>query len=337
MCADVTQTHLSGITSLDLSEQTVSSLESGDFAGLTALVALDLSENRLTSLPEDVFSGLTALATLTLHENRLKRLPAGVFSGLTSLRTLVMTRIRLESLPSGVFAGLTSLQTLELQSNFLESLPSDIFSGLTSLRNLRIYFNQLSSLPDGLFSGLPALADLDLYGNKVDPLLVPVSLEKVADGQFRAVAPTGMPFNVDVPVSTSSSGTIDAGASTVRLSAGATASAALNVSRVTGAVDAVTADIGTLPDPPREHSGYVLEKDAFLPREVLPPQPAKDAALSGLVVSAGTLVPAFAVTSTNYTVAVENTVSFDHRDSDQAQCKRVDSISRRGRSNPGRR
>ena len=309
VCADVTQTHLSGITSLDLSEQTVSSLESGDFAGLTALAALDLSENRLTSLPEDVFSGLTALETLTLHENRLNRLPAGVFSGLTSLRTLVMTRIRLESLPSGVFAGLTSLQTLELQSNFLESLPSDIFSGLNSLRYLRLYFNQLSSLPDGLFSGLPALADLDLYGNKVDPLLLPVSLEKVADGQFRAVASTGMPFNVDVPVSTSSSGTIDGGASTVRLSAGATASAALNVSRVTGAVDAVTADIGTLPDPPREHSGYVLEKDAFLPREVLPPQPARDAALSGLVVSAGTLVPAFAVTSTNYTVAVENTVS----------------------------
>ena len=44
------ESELAGITSLDLSSQSISALASGDLAGLTGLTALDLSDNDLSSL-----------------------------------------------------------------------------------------------------------------------------------------------------------------------------------------------------------------------------------------------------------------------------------------------
>ena len=50
-CADVTDSHLLDITSLDLSGDEITSLAVGDFSGLGVLRSLDLSDNSLTSLP----------------------------------------------------------------------------------------------------------------------------------------------------------------------------------------------------------------------------------------------------------------------------------------------
>ena len=67
--SDITGTHLSGITSLDLSNKSISSLSTGDFNGMDSLTSLDLSGNSLgTSLPDGIFSGLS-LTTLDLSGN----------------------------------------------------------------------------------------------------------------------------------------------------------------------------------------------------------------------------------------------------------------------------
>ena len=67
--SDVTGTHLASITSLDLSNKSISSLSAGDFNGMDSLTSLDLSGNLLgTSLPDGIFSGLS-LTTLDLSGN----------------------------------------------------------------------------------------------------------------------------------------------------------------------------------------------------------------------------------------------------------------------------
>ena len=90
-CANVTNTHLVGITdTLDLNYLSITTLAAGDFDGLTALTQLWLAHNALTTLPAGVFDDLTSLTTLTLNDNSLATLPAGVFQPLTSLTTLAL-------------------------------------------------------------------------------------------------------------------------------------------------------------------------------------------------------------------------------------------------------
>ena len=68
-CAEVTDTHLAGITSLDLGGQLDEPLKAGDFSGLTALELLHLQGNSLSVLPPGVFNDLRSLQSLRLENN----------------------------------------------------------------------------------------------------------------------------------------------------------------------------------------------------------------------------------------------------------------------------
>ncbi len=111
-CADITTAELAGITGLTFSGASIggsslrgSNLKSGDFAGLTGLTTLNLDFNEITTLPADIFSGLSALTLLRLDDNQLSSLPTGIFAGLTSLTTLDLSGNPLPtSLPGSLFA-----------------------------------------------------------------------------------------------------------------------------------------------------------------------------------------------------------------------------------------
>ena len=141
-CADVTLADLGNVTgSIGLSLMSISALQAGDFAHLTALAELELGDNDLAALPEGVFDGLTSLTYLGLAFNDLTALNADVFSGLTALEEISLTANDLTTLPAGVFDGLTSLATLLLDSNQLASLPDGVFGDLAALNDLRLSGN----------------------------------------------------------------------------------------------------------------------------------------------------------------------------------------------------
>ena len=168
-CAQVTNTHLSRIKSLDLSESYVSTLKGGDFSGLANLEELLLQGNSLSTLPSGVFDGLSKLKTLYLQDNDLSTLPLGVFDDLSELTTLGLRGKGngLGSLPSGVFAGLSKLRSLDLSDNGLSSLPPGVFANLSQLRSLHLHDNSLTTLPPGVFSNLSQLQSLHLYNNSL--------------------------------------------------------------------------------------------------------------------------------------------------------------------------
>ncbi len=167
---NVTVAHLTGITTLDVSDKGLTSLNSGDFSGLTSLTSLDLSLNEIESLPSGVFDQLTSLTSLNLFDNYLGSLSSGIFDQLTSLTSLDLSYNEIESLPSGVFDQLTSLTSLNLSDNFLASLSSDIFDQLTSLTSLDLNANEIESLPSGIFDALTSLTSLDLHDNFLESL-----------------------------------------------------------------------------------------------------------------------------------------------------------------------
>ena len=255
---DVTAAHLALITNLNLSDQSITALKTGDFDGLSALRSLSLAKNTLSSLPADIFSGLSAMSSLDVGSNELSNLPNEVFSGLSAMSRLNLSYNSLDNLSANTFSEMSSLTGLDLGNNELSNLPADIFSGLSSLNWLSLSSNQLSSLPNGLFSGLSSLNSLYLGDNTVG-LSITVSLEKVGGNQFKATAPTGAPFNIVLPI-TVTNGSIDGGATTITLAAGSVESGLLTVIPTPGTSDAATVDIGTLPELPTSHFGYSLSK-----------------------------------------------------------------------------
>ena len=171
VCADVTTTHLTGVTgAIDLSGRKIAALKAGDFAGLTSLTNLYLFNNALTTLPDDVFDDLTALEILTLGRNDLPTLPAGVFDRLIALTELGLDNNALSSLPGGVFDELGALDILVLAHNGLTTLPGDVFDALGALTELNLQDNALTGLTAGVFDRLRALEVLTLDENGLTTL-----------------------------------------------------------------------------------------------------------------------------------------------------------------------
>ena len=300
-CAAVTVANLDAITEfgtfgLGTFNQGITSLQKGDFAGLTSLTILNLSQNSLTSLPEGAFDGLVKLRYLSLVGNSLTELRAGEFTGLTALENLLLSLNDLSSLPEAVFSDLTALDDLHLNTNDLSSLPEGLFSGLTALVNLELTDNDLNALPEGLFSGLTALEELTLNGNDLDslpeglfsgltaltklyldgnptnPMELTVTVERVGTDQVRAKVLAGAPFAVAIPV-TLVNGTLTGSATALSVAAGSVDSEPVTMTRTAGTTAAATVDVdlSTQPTLPANHKGYIFKKAATnLPATILP-------------------------------------------------------------------
>ena len=170
LCTVVTAEDLAAITWLNLDGAGITSVQEGDFDGLTGMVRLDLGGNSLTSLPEGVFSGLSSLRELFLHFNALNTLPEGVFHGLANLEWLTLHENELTALQPGVFNGLSHLKRLSLISNKISSPPETVFQGLSNLEDLHLGSSGITSVPEGLFGGLARLEWLHLVGNNLRSL-----------------------------------------------------------------------------------------------------------------------------------------------------------------------
>ena len=169
-CAAVTDTDLSGITRLALSEKGITTLKSGDFSGLSNLRHLNLGDNELSALSDGIFDDLTGLQELSLFDNRISRLPDNIFDNLSGLQSLSLSGNGLSELPGGAFDNLSGLQSLSLGDNSLSELPDGAFDKLTGLQSLDLGNNDLSELPGGAFDNLTRLQSLDLGNNDLSEL-----------------------------------------------------------------------------------------------------------------------------------------------------------------------
>ena len=245
-CTDVDGRQLTGIPYLRLCfdpdeprcplARPLDALIPGDFQGLTGLRTLNLFDNNLSSLPPDIFLGLEGLTQLWLSGNGLDSLGTGVLAGLARLEQLYLNNNQLAELTPGTFSGLPSLRRLLLGHNRLDSLAGDVFAGLLQLEELYLHENRLSELPAGVFSGLSALRSVSLYGNPGVPFTLTLELRRTDNEDLSAPSPgkvgfridEGAPFDIRVPLS-ALGGTLSA--DTVLVEAGDTLSAEVVVTR----------------------------------------------------------------------------------------------------------
>ncbi|XP_044130713.1 platelet glycoprotein Ib alpha chain-like isoform X1 [Bufo gargarizans] len=95
---------------------------------LPGLTTLQLSNNHITTIPEKAFMGLKKLDSLELQHNYIDSLDEQVFEGLQSLKHLDLSYNQLLLLPDRLLAGLENLGKLYLSWNRLTHIPNDFFT-----------------------------------------------------------------------------------------------------------------------------------------------------------------------------------------------------------------
>ncbi|XP_035681459.1 carboxypeptidase N subunit 2-like [Branchiostoma floridae] len=155
---------------LDLSDNSLSRIDSRTFANLTNLRRLELFRNRINSLAVDAFAGLDNLETLALSINYFESLVGTMFAGLGNLVNLYLNGCSISSIQGNPFALLGNLKVLNLHQNLLTSLSSDMFNGLYSLETLTLDSNKITSIESRTFYHNGRLKLLSMSENKISTI-----------------------------------------------------------------------------------------------------------------------------------------------------------------------
>ena len=138
--------HATGLTALDLSHN---SIETIDLSALTGLTRLNLTHNSLANL---TVTGLTGLKELHISSNKIHAIYG--LDALVNLEVLNAWGNNLASFPAG-YGSLTELKHIHLGHNQLRSVPN--LAALTKLESLSLQDNYL----DGTYSPPATLTKLE--------------------------------------------------------------------------------------------------------------------------------------------------------------------------------
>ncbi|XP_054886834.1 immunoglobulin superfamily containing leucine-rich repeat protein 2 [Poeciliopsis prolifica] len=142
------------------------------------VTTVSLSANKITSLDSKSFIGIAQVTSLWLSHNEIVSIQTGTLAPLIQLRNLDISNNKIVNFPWGDLRNLTALQLLKMNNNEMVNLPKDAFSTLTDLRSLRINHNRFTTIAEGTFSALSSMSHLQIYNN---PFTCSCSLEWLRD------------------------------------------------------------------------------------------------------------------------------------------------------------
>ncbi|XP_011631321.1 slit homolog 1 protein-like [Pogonomyrmex barbatus] len=158
-----------GLTQLDLSQNSLNSVPSHALKDLHHLLILNLNRNKITAIHGRAFEGLDTLEILTLYENKISTIEADAFKGLDNrrLKRLNLGGNELTRIPTQALSSLELLKKLEMQENRIATIKEGDFEGLKALDSLGLAHNHLREVPAHVFSHLTQLNSLELDGNQI--------------------------------------------------------------------------------------------------------------------------------------------------------------------------
>ena len=107
------------IGNLELSYNSITTLQTNSFRGLTKDLGVGLSSNNISVIEMGAFRESNGIRTLSLHGNALAVLVSGAFDGLEHLRFLFLDSNRLRLIEEGVFDDTPYLKAVWLGENAL--------------------------------------------------------------------------------------------------------------------------------------------------------------------------------------------------------------------------
>jgi hypothetical protein len=133
------------LTLLDLTDNSLHTLQTGVFCGLESLRKLYLNKNEINSIHEDAFCALSSLQILNLDENKLSFLEPRTFQGLSNLTALSLRQNVIEGFSDHVFEDLHKVTFLDLTGNNIKKLNAQyLLQGMESLLVLYFIDNNLT-------------------------------------------------------------------------------------------------------------------------------------------------------------------------------------------------
>lgn len=158
---------MDSIPILDISHQSIRSVEDYTFFGLTKLTQLLLNDNRISNLTKNCFLSLQTLQRIDLSNNFIIRIDF-VTSDLLSLQYFAVSNNLVEKIDVTDFFYLHKLQYLDLSRNNISKVYPKTFQMLSSLEKLYLSKNPLvGSLDENTFDGLYSVPLLDLSGSSL--------------------------------------------------------------------------------------------------------------------------------------------------------------------------
>eukprot|EP00041_Stephanoeca_diplocostata_P035416 m.1247989 g.1247989 ORF g.1247989 m.1247989 type:complete len:820 (-) comp24694_c0_seq5:461-2920(-) len=142
------------------------------------ITSLDLSGNSIYSIDAVDMAEYTDLVDLNIASNMVLRLKANVFSAQKAIQRIVLKTNRITSIVSQAFSGCSQLQYLDFAGNDIVKVS---LRGLPMLYGLDLSYNALTALSPFSIVDLPELSQLDLSNNKItvvydQALVLPLNL-----------------------------------------------------------------------------------------------------------------------------------------------------------------
>uniref|UniRef100_A0AAV2MSB6 Leucine-rich repeat transmembrane neuronal protein 4 n=1 Tax=Knipowitschia caucasica TaxID=637954 RepID=A0AAV2MSB6_KNICA len=156
---------------LSLRYNSLMSLRSHQFAGLSQLVWLYLDHNYIATVDGQAFHGIRRLKELILSSNKITLLQNNTFHDVSNLRNLDLSYNKLQVLqPSQMLTQgppwmWTSLQKLDVSGNELEDLDPSTFQCLPNLQTLNLDSNKLINISQQTVDTWISLTTISLAGN----------------------------------------------------------------------------------------------------------------------------------------------------------------------------
>ncbi|NXP20789.1 TLR5 protein, partial [Scytalopus superciliaris] len=144
--------------------QNLKNPDSDTYAGLARsnLSSLDISNGYIFSLNSLVFQSLGSLESLNLYKNKINQVQREAFFGLSKLKTLNLSSNLLGELYDYTFEGLHSVMYIDLQHNHIGMIDDKAFSNLASLKIIDLRDNAIKNVPT-----FPHLTYASLGVNKI--------------------------------------------------------------------------------------------------------------------------------------------------------------------------
>lgn len=111
------------------------------FNGLKIIIEIDLSSNSIHTLQPGTFSETVKLRVLLLNQNQLRSLENNLFFNLTHLQKVLLSDNKLEYIGERTFQDLPALQSLSLDGNNFRTLQLQSFESLPKISSLELRNN----------------------------------------------------------------------------------------------------------------------------------------------------------------------------------------------------
>ncbi|XP_077292500.1 uncharacterized protein LOC143915656 [Arctopsyche grandis] len=162
--------NLPNLEVLDISLNSVDTLNLGVLDGLHAVLLLNASYNNIDDIALGLFDQMPRLRDLDLSHNKLTHIRLGALDPLANLTSLHLQHNNIVGLPLGLFDKPNLITYLDLSYNVMETLSLGIFDALKQVTTINLEYSKFNNIPQGIFDKSIMLQKLYLAGNGISEI-----------------------------------------------------------------------------------------------------------------------------------------------------------------------